>query len=105
MNANGASLPNQPVTRGALIRPGERGFLAAALAPGMRAVTVAVSATSGVAGFVFPGDRVDIVLTQEVEGGGDGAALRVSETIIRNIRVLAVDQRIAPAQDTTRVEV
>ena len=83
----------QPVTRGALIRPGERGFLAAALGPGMRAVTVAVSATSGVAGFVFPGDRVDIVLTQQV-GGDDGPPLRVSETIIRNIRVLAVDQRI-----------
>ena len=85
----------QPVTRGAVIRPGERGFLAAALGPGMRAVTVPVSATSGVAGFVFPGDRVDLVLTQEVDGGGDGAPLHVSETIIRNIRVLAVDQRIS----------
>ena len=60
----------------------------------MRAVTVPVSATSGVAGFVFPGDRVDLVLTQEVEGGGDGPPLHVSETIIRNIRVLAIDQRI-----------
>jgi pilus assembly protein CpaB len=84
----------QPATRGSLIRPGERGFLAAALGPGMRAVTVSVSETSGVAGFVFPGDRVDIVLTQEVEGGGDGAPLQVSETIVRNIRVLAVDQRL-----------
>jgi pilus assembly protein CpaB len=84
----------QPVTQGAIVRPGERGFLAAALGPGMRAVTVAVSATSGVAGFVFPGDRVDLVLTQEVEGGGDGSPLRASETIIRNIRVLAVDQRL-----------
>jgi len=84
----------QPLTSGAIVRPGERGFLAAALGPGMRAVTVAVSATSGVAGFVFPGDRVDLVLTQEVEGGGDGAPLRASETIIRNIRVLAVDQRL-----------
>ena len=84
----------QPVTRGALVRPGERGFLAAALGPGMRAVTVGVSTTSGVAGFVFPGDRVDLVLTQEVPGGGDGSPLRVSETIIRNIRVLAVDQRL-----------
>jgi pilus assembly protein CpaB len=55
-----------------MIKPGERGFLAAALGPGMRAVTVGVSAVSGVAGFVFPGDRVDIVLTQEVAGGGDG---------------------------------
>jgi pilus assembly protein CpaB len=84
----------QPVTQGAIVRPGERGFLAAALGPGMRAVTVAVSATSGVAGFVFPGDRVDLVLTQEIEGGGDGAPLRASETFIRNIRVLAVDQRL-----------
>lgn len=89
----------QPVTQGALVRPGERGFLAAALGPGMRAVTVPVSATSGVAGFVFPGDRVDMVLTQEVTGGGDGAPLRVSETIIRNIRVLAVDQRITAQDD------
>ena len=79
---------------GRAVKPGERGFLAAALGPGMRAVTVAVSATSGVAGFVFPGDRVDIVLTQEVAGGGDGAPLKASETILRNIRVLATDQRI-----------
>ena len=84
----------QPLTQGALVRPGERGFLAAALGPGMRAITVGVSATSGVAGFVFPGDRVDLVLTQEVAGEGEGAALKVSETVIRNIRVLATDQRI-----------
>ena len=49
---------------------------------------------SGVAGFVFPGDRVDLVLTQEVTGGGEGPALKVSETIVRNLRVLATDQRI-----------
>src|SRR5437868_12568729 len=84
----------QPLSQGAIVRPGERGFLAAALGPGMRAVTVGVSATSGVAGFVFPGDRVDLVLTQEVEGGGEGPPLRASETIVRNIRVLAVDQRL-----------
>jgi pilus assembly protein CpaB len=84
----------QPLTQGALIKPGERGFLAAALGPGMRAVTVAVSATSGVGGFVFPGDRVDIVLTQTVAGGGDGAPLKASETILRNVRVLATDQRM-----------
>lgn len=84
----------QPITRGALVGPSDRGFLAAALGPGMRAVTVPVSATSGVAGFVFPGDRIDMVLTQEVRGGGDGTPLRVSETIVRNLRVLATDQRI-----------
>jgi pilus assembly protein CpaB len=84
----------QPLTQGALIKPGERGFLAAALGPGMRAITVPVSATSGVAGFIFPGDRVDIVLTQTVAGGGEGQPLKVSETIIRNARVLATDQRM-----------
>jgi pilus assembly protein CpaB len=84
----------QPVTQGSLVGPNDRGFLAAALGPGMRAVTVPVSSTSGVAGFVFPGDRVDLVLTQEVTGGGDGPALKVSETIVRNLRVLATDQRI-----------
>jgi pilus assembly protein CpaB len=84
----------QPVTRGSLVGPQDRGFLAAALSPGMRAITVPVNAASGVAGFVFPGDRVDMVLTQEVAGGGDGPKLKVSETIIRNIRVLATDQRV-----------
>ena len=84
----------QPITRGALVGPNDRGFLAAALSPGMRAVTVPVSTTSGVAGFVFPGDRVDVLLTQEVAGGGDGPALKVTETIVRNLRILATDQRI-----------
>jgi pilus assembly protein CpaB len=84
----------QPLTRGALVGPLDRGFLAAALGPGMRAITVPVNTSGGVAGFVFPGDRVDMVLTQDVKGGGDGAPLKVSETIIRNIRVLATDQRI-----------
>ena len=84
----------QPLTQGAVVQPGDRGFLAAALTPGMRAVTVPVSAQTGVAGFVFPGDRIDMVLTQDVAGGGDGPPLKVSETILRNVRVLATDQRI-----------
>ena len=84
----------QPMTVGSVIKPGERGFLAAALGPGMRAITVPVSAQNSVAGFVFPGDRVDLMLTQSVAGGGDGEALKVSETILRNLRVLATDQRM-----------
>jgi|KBSMisStandDraft_5_1062788.scaffolds.fasta_scaffold195270_2 pilus assembly protein CpaB len=84
----------QPVTRGSLVGPQDRGFLAAALGPGMRAVTVPVNQTTGVAGFIFPGDHVDLVLTQDVAGGGEGPPLKVSETIVRNVRVLATDQRI-----------
>lgn len=92
----------QPVTQGALVRPGDRGFLAAALGAGMRAVTITVSAKSGVAGFVFPGDHVDLMLTQTVNpGNGDsGTPLNATETILRNLRVLATDQ----STDTEIVE-
>jgi pilus assembly protein CpaB len=61
--------------------------------------------TSGVAGFVFPGDHVDMVLTQQVAGGGDGPPLKVSETIIRNLRVLATDQRITDKDDDGKTSV
>jgi pilus assembly protein CpaB len=95
----------QPVTQGSLIKPGERGFLAAALGAGMRAITVPVSATSSVAGFVFPGDHVDMMMTQSVAGSGDGPALKVSETIVRNIRVLATDQRTNAINEEGKPEV
>ncbi|MEO7505407.1 MAG: Flp pilus assembly protein CpaB [Sphingomicrobium sp.] len=94
----------EPLTRGSLVGPNDRGFLAAALGPGMRAVTVPVTKSSGVAGFVFPGDRVDLVLTQLVTGGGDGAPLKVSETIVRNLRVLATDQRIDGKSEDGKME-
>ncbi|MFU7527676.1 Flp pilus assembly protein CpaB [Qipengyuania sp. ASV99] len=87
----------EPVTQGSLVSPGDRGFLAAALGPGMRAVTVPVSAQTGVGGFVFPGDRVDVVLTQTVEG--DGRPLRAAETVLRNLRVLATDQTTEQVTD------
>ena len=81
----------QPVTQGALVSPGDRGFLAAALGPGLRAVTIPVSQKTGVGGFVFPGDHVDLVLTQTV-GNGQQDSLKTAETILRNVRVLATDQ-------------
>ena len=96
-----AMTAGEPVTQGSLVSPGDRGFLAAALGPGMRAVTVPVSQRTGVAGFVFPGDRVDMVLTQSVRGSGDdGDALKTSETILTNLRVLATDQ----STETTTTE-
>ena len=82
----------QPLTKGALVSPGDRGFLAAALGPGMRAVTINVSANTGVAGFVFPGDHVDLLLTQTVQVPGENQTLKTTETILRNVRVLATDQ-------------
>ena len=95
----------QPVTQGALIKPGERGFLAAALGPGMRAVTVPVNMQSSVAGFIFPGDRVDVLVTQTVSGEDPANPLRVSETIVRNLRVLATVQRTNALDDTGKPDV
>jgi pilus assembly protein CpaB len=86
----------QPLTQGALVAPGDRGFLAAALGPGMRAVTIPVSDMSGVAGFIFPGDHVDMMLTQSVKNPNpqstDTQPLAITETVLRNLRVLATDQ-------------
>ena len=82
----------QPVTQGGLVAPGDRGFLAAALGAGMRAVTIPVSAKTGVGGFVFPGDHVDLLLTQTVPAADTGQPLKATETFLRNVRVLATDQ-------------
>lgn len=84
----------EPITEGRVVRPGDRGFLAAVLTPGKRAVTVPVNATSGIAGFIFPGDRVDLILTHamRMDNSENSRMKRASETVLRDIRVLAVDQ-------------
>lgn len=97
----------QPVAADIVIRPGEQGFLAAALWPGMRAVSVPVNANTGVSGLVFPGDRVDILLIRAVRIQGRGASYvrRSGETVLENVRVIAIDQTtgdLGPAQESRR---
>ena len=88
--------PGEPITESKIVAPGSRGFLAAVLRPGMRAVSVPVTATSGISGFVFPGDQVDILITHPlaVSGKGEGMAHQASETVLHDVRVLAVDQKL-----------
>jgi pilus assembly protein CpaB len=85
-----------PLTTGSVVKPGDRGFLAAVLDPGMRAVSVPVDDASSNAGLIFPGDRVDVILTQilQVDGEGSGSR-RVSETVLRDVRVIAMGRRLA----------
>lgn len=81
----------EPVTDGAVVKPGDRGFLAAVLNPGMRAVSVPITPTSANSGLIFPGDRIDLILTQTLmPTEGEGSARRVSETVLRNIRIIAM---------------
>ncbi len=96
----------RPLDRTALLLPGQDGFLAAVLQPGMRAVSVGVDAVSGNAGHVFPGDRVDVILTQKLETTSIRAGDWASETILQAVRVIAVDQNLLEdltAREATRV--
>jgi pilus assembly protein CpaB len=79
--------PNEPVLSLKITGPGERATLSALVKPGMKAVTIRVNDVEGVGGFVLPGDRVDVVLTRQIEKGSAS-----TEVVLQNTRVLAVDQ-------------
>lgn len=85
----------EPIIAARVAHARDQGFLAAVLVPGMRAMSVSLTPTAEVAGFVFPGDRVDVILTHGFSRKDSEQLVerRISETILRNVRVLALDQR------------
>lgn len=83
-----------PVTAQDILRPKDRGFLASVLAPDSRAISIKVDEESAVSGLIRPGDFVDVVLTQVFEKTESGRRA-LSETVLRNVRVIAIDQDIA----------
>lgn len=92
-----------PLLRGEIVKPGDAGFLAAVLRPGMRAITIGVNLVTGGAGLIYPGDHVDVVLTQTFPGHETDPGNRsVSETIARDLRVIAVDQRLQAGGTTEK---
>jgi pilus assembly protein CpaB len=81
----------EPIVPGAMVQPGDAGLMAALVSPGMRAMAVSVSDENSAGGFILPGDRVDVVVTREIsQERGQRAFL--SETVLFNVRVLAIDQ-------------
>ena len=89
-------LAQEPLLVAEVLRPTDGGFLAAVLAPEHRAVSVAVDAVSGTAGLIWPGDRVDVILTQEVGDQTTPVGRRTfGETVLKDARVIAVDQQLA----------
>jgi len=99
-------MSGEPMTAGAVFRQADAGVMAGLLSPGMRALTVAVSPTTGVGGFILPHDHIDIVLNQDLRAtvGGTGTvpegelagnvARFASEVILSDLRVLAVDDKL-----------
>lgn len=78
-----------------VMRPGDHGFLAAVLGPGMRAVSVGVDAITGSAGLIWPGDRVDLILTQALGDAAIPVGRRIAaETVLSDVRVIAIDQQL-----------
>jgi pilus assembly protein CpaB len=104
----------EPILASKLANPNDPNFLAGDLPKGMRVITIMTNETEGLAGFVFPGDHVDVILTHDVDKwvrnpGADGASAAptqahtsVTETLLTNVKVLAVDQRATGANATDK---
>lgn len=87
----------QPVTKPQFVFPADKGFLAAVLEPGFRAISVPVDETSGISGFVFPGDRVDALISMRLKGedkDGDDQTRYATATVAEDLRVLAIGQTV-----------
>ncbi|MDX2096099.1 MAG: Flp pilus assembly protein CpaB [Alphaproteobacteria bacterium] len=110
MVARGAFQQSEPLLKAKLANPNDPNFLSGELPKGQRVITIAVNETDGVAGFVFPGDHVDLIYTHEVDAwdyapaaavGAPSTAQKVkqtvTETLLTNVKVLAIDQRSSSA--------
>ncbi|RUX03954.1 MAG: Flp pilus assembly protein CpaB [Mesorhizobium sp.] len=93
---------NEPVLATKITGPGQRATLSAVLGEGMKAVSIRVNDVLGVAGFVFPGDRVDILLTRTVRGD-DGADKSFVDVLLQSMKVLAIDQVADVSKDSPTV--
>ena len=92
--ARASFFEGEPITDGKLIRP-DSGFMSAILPAGMRAVATSIAADTSAGGFILPNDRVDLIMTREDENDSSGTGSGyITETILNNVRVLAIDQTI-----------
>jgi len=87
-----AIFKDEPIISKKVLLPGIGGFMSASLPKGMRAEAVAISTRSSAGGFILPNDRVDVILTRKSNNPQTGSAVVKSETVVGNVRVLAVNQ-------------
>jgi pilus assembly protein CpaB len=88
-------LAGEPLVARKVVRAGRSGYMAVVIEPGMRAMAIPINAETAAGGFILPGDRVDVLQSRE---GKDGEG-RITETLMRNARVLAIDQATVVGKD------
>jgi len=97
-------LANEPIIDAKIVRADEGGFMAVMLRPGMRALAVPVSVDNTAGGFILPGDHVDILATHQTQkGGAAGGTVDSVQPVLRNVRVLAIDQQVQTDKDKQSV--
>lgn len=94
-----AMMAGEPVIARKVIRGGQSGYMAVVLLPGMRAMSVPITAETAAGGFILPGDRVDVL---QARAQPDGKSIG-TETLMRNLRVLAIDQKTDPGKDAKAI--
>jgi pilus assembly protein CpaB len=92
--ARSAFVAGEPIREAKLVNAKGSGFMAAILPQGMRAVSTQISPETGAGGFILPNDHVDVILTRRGNADKTGGGAETSETILSNIRVLAIDQTV-----------
>jgi pilus assembly protein CpaB len=98
----------EPMLATRIVRPGEAGLLPVLIEPDMRAVAIEISPESATGGFILPNDRVDLILTYEQKASPANGLLEdrfVSQTILKNVRVLAIDQTMQTAEGGTATRI
>ncbi len=97
-------LAGEPIVPRKIVRAGDSGYLAAYLEPGMRAMAVSVTVETAAGGFILPGDRVDVLLSQERPAGDGSSQVKYSSsTVMQNLKVLAIDQSTRAGDDEQAV--
>ncbi|HYE41902.1 MAG TPA: Flp pilus assembly protein CpaB, partial [Caulobacteraceae bacterium] len=101
-----AFLAGEPIVDGKVVRAGESGFMAVVLQPGMRAMSVPITVETASGGFILPGDRVDVLLSAQVQSDNQEGAPRkafMANLVLQNVKVLAIDQATQPEKGATTV--
>lgn len=98
-------LAGEPLVARKIVRAGDSGYMAAYLEPGMRAMAISVTVETAAGGFILPGDRVDVLLTREIKSNSTDASgpRYATATVMRNVKVLAIDQSTRAAEDEQAV--